>query len=642
MWVLYNNDGVLNKTIINTANGRVSTVGGAGFKINAIFGTPSTTTAPTNVATITIRRPDDSVLVELPMSIPQNGETFIATTADADYSPLVNNTTYYCYQFYPENFTIFNYAGMYHATIRVYQTVSGITSVKVAGRLDFYVEDAVLASNSNIPPNQVQQIMSAIDARAAKTNAVRRVDDITAASFSLDDYSNNEIFYENASGKLFKVSVTNGVATATDITEDLRKALVTDVDQTITSTKTIKGKPLVFKNENNDEVGRIEYSTDDDAFELGTESNNLKIIDGNDTISITAYNKTIQFDGSALSPDNNVADLGANSRKWLNLYLNGVLTDGSNSVTVANLPSKSGTNSWTGTNTFTTMPVYVMDGMLFYSNIGTSDATYDIGSSTDRFKNLFLSGKINNLTLPTGTDTLATNTQINTLNDRIDALGNLGRFLSMWFYNGTTATMPTTLPYAYKTGDFFIVGSVAPEGQTTKMPTGSTIPVGATNPPSTTYSGAITVNTNDIWKFDGTNWLLVHVDQNDITYKDNVWTGTNTIKGKPLVFKNANNDEVGRIEYNANNNLFELGTCENGVVIDDTNEYVELVVDSDALRFQPGAFVAIQGADLGTSSTKWEDLYLEGKINDLTLPTGTHTLATTDDILITVEDFIIQ
>lgn len=47
-------------------------------------------------------------------------------------------------------------------------------------------------------------------------------------------------------------------------------------------------------------------------------------------------------------------------------------------------------------------------------------------------------------------------------------------------------------------------------------------------------------------------------------------------------------------------------------------------------------------ADLGTSTDKWKDLYLSGnaniggKINDLTLPTGMHTLATLDDIAMSV------
>lgn len=41
----------------------------------------------------------------------------------------------------------------------------------------------------------------------------------------------------------------------------------------------------------------------------------------------------------------------------------------------------------------------------------------------------------------------------------------------------------------------------------------------------------------------------------------------------------------------------------------------------------------IEGAaDLGTSDNPWADLYLSGKINNLTLPEGTHTLATLEDI----------
>lgn len=56
--------------------------------------------------------------------------------------------------------------------------------------------------------------------------------------------------------------------------------------------------------------------------------------------------------------------------------------------------------------------------------------------------------------------------------------------------------------------------------------------------------------------------------------------------------------------------------------------------DNGTYHFKPGSLIPglNNATDLGTTSRTFKNLYLGGKINDLTLPTGTHTLATLDDL----------
>lgn len=97
------------------------------------------------------------------------------------------------------------------------------------------------------------------------------------------------------------------------------------------------------------------------------------------------------------------------------------------------------------------------------------------------------------------------------IQDQIDALEGRGRFLSVW--NSTTGlpvTNPGTLPYAYKTGDYYIVGTV---GSTNYKPTGSSYTGTAS---STTET--LTVAVNDVYYYDGTNWLLQVNSQREVTF----------------------------------------------------------------------------------------------------------------------------
>lgn len=88
------------------------------------------------------------------------------------------------------------------------------------------------------------------------------------------------------------------------------------------------------------------------------------------------------------------------------------------------------------------------------------------------------------------------------LQDQIDNLAARGRFLALW--NATTG-LPTSTPqidpYEYKTGDYYIVGTV---GETNYRPSGTEYVIGQ---PSTEIETE-ELATDDVYYFDGAVWKL--------------------------------------------------------------------------------------------------------------------------------------
>lgn len=91
------------------------------------------------------------------------------------------------------------------------------------------------------------------------------------------------------------------------------------------------------------------------------------------------------------------------------------------------------------------------------------------------------------------------------LQDQIAALQTRGRYLSIWdCTTGLATTTPTTDPYLYKAGDYFIVGVV---GATNYKPTGTQY---SEDTPSTVIETG-DVKVNDTYYYDGTTWSLLDV-----------------------------------------------------------------------------------------------------------------------------------
>jgi len=98
------------------------------------------------------------------------------------------------------------------------------------------------------------------------------------------------------------------------------------------------------------------------------------------------------------------------------------------------------------------------------------------------------------------------------IQDQIDNLEARGRFLSLW--NGATGlpeTNPGALPFEYKTGDYYIVDNTS--STTNYRPSGSSY----TGAASTTVETE-SVSANDVYYYDGTNWLLQVNSQREVSF----------------------------------------------------------------------------------------------------------------------------
>ena len=99
------------------------------------------------------------------------------------------------------------------------------------------------------------------------------------------------------------------------------------------------------------------------------------------------------------------------------------------------------------------------------------------------------------------------------IQDQIDNLEARGRFLSLW--NGATGLPETnpsgTLPFVYKTGDYYIIDNTS--STTNYRPNGSSY----TGVASTTVETQ-SVAANDVYYYDGTNWLLQINSQREVSF----------------------------------------------------------------------------------------------------------------------------
>lgn len=160
--------------------------------------------------------------------------------------------------------------------------------------------------------------------------------------------------------------------------------------------------------------------------------------------------------------------------------------------------------------------------------------TYNIGSSLKKWKNLYLAGKlyvatVNNgydISVPvtTSADTFAlVNKDINPLQQQINHLQTIGRFLSFWdATTGLAQTNPQTSPYVYQTGDYFRVGVVAGPGGTNYKPSGSSYVIGQAS--TTVETERLSVG--QVYYYDGANWALaaggsVAIDETTIVFNNN-------------------------------------------------------------------------------------------------------------------------
>ena len=139
---------------------------------------------------------------------------------------------------------------------------------------------------------------------------------------------------------------------------------------------------------------------------------------------------------------------------------------------------------------------------------GTSVVSNKIASIT-------LPSVIDNLTSTSTSDALSAK-QGKVLQGEIEALQGIGRFLSIWnCATGLAETNPPASPYTYHQGDYFIVGTLSSaEPAVNYRPNGPTY---TTDVASTTVETE-DVKLNDVYFYDGANWLLQKNEQRDTTF----------------------------------------------------------------------------------------------------------------------------
>lgn len=102
------------------------------------------------------------------------------------------------------------------------------------------------------------------------------------------------------------------------------------------------------------------------------------------------------------------------------------------------------------------------------------------------------------------------------LQAEIDVLKARGRFLALWDCStGLAESNPPTSPYTYQSGDYFIVGTVSTATPPVNYkPTGSSYTTGV----ASTVVETETVDVDDVYYYDGTNWRLQVNTQKTVSF----------------------------------------------------------------------------------------------------------------------------
>ena len=400
------------------------------------------------------------------------------------------------------------------------------------------LKQAVVEKQANAPINPVEgQVYYSTDTnkgvKVYKTNAWKRLLDE-------DDASNYVPTSREVNGKVLSSDVTlYGTDIAISSTNSVNvKDYIDNLDITINgAASTIKDDDLpVSMALISNASGKVAVSETTTAEELeyvhGVTSSiqtqlNNKV--PKPSTAITAATKTkITYDSNGLvtaGADLVASDIPDLSATYITMTQKGT----SNGVATLNANGLIPTNQLPSATT-TTQGAVIVDSTLssssanpvqnsaIYTALGNKQDTITGAASTITSSNMTssvvlvsdASGKVASSDTTT-TELSYLNGVTSNIQDQIDALEGRGRFLSVW--NSTTGlpvTNPGTLPYTYKTGDYYIVGTV---GSTNYKPNGSSY----TGTASSTVETQ-TVAVNDVYYYDGTNWLLQVNTQREVTF----------------------------------------------------------------------------------------------------------------------------
>ena len=101
------------------------------------------------------------------------------------------------------------------------------------------------------------------------------------------------------------------------------------------------------------------------------------------------------------------------------------------------------------------------------------------------------------------------------LQDQVDNLSARGRFLALWnCATGLAQSNPPQSSYLYKSGDYFIVGTVAASGGTNYRPDGTQYVIGV----ASTVVETLDVDVDDVYYYDGEHWRLQVNTQKTVSF----------------------------------------------------------------------------------------------------------------------------
>lgn len=132
----------------------------------------------------------------------------------------------------------------------------------------------------------------------------------------------------------------------------------------------------------------------------------------------------------------------------------------------------------------------------------------------------------------------ATQGALDGLQDQIDDLSGRGHFLALWnCATGLAESNPPESPYTYKSGDYFIVGTVSSADPAVNYkPDGSSYTTGVASTTVETNE----VKVDDTYVYDGTNWKLQANSQRQYTFSG--------IAGSPYDNTNLSNALNGKVD----------------------------------------------------------------------------------------------
>lgn len=237
-----------------------------------------------------------------------------------------------------------------------------------------------------------------------------------------------------------------------------------------------------------------------------TSVNNIEPVNGNVTINIpsevtetTVTNWGFTKNKGTVTSVNNITPVNGNVSLSIPTVNNATLKIQKNGSDVATFTANSSTNT-TANITVPTQP----------SDIGA--ATSAQGTLAD--SSLQPSDIINN-TSSTNTNKPLSANMGKSLQDQINNLNGRGRYLALWnCETGLAQSNPQQSPYTYKTGDYFIVGTIATGSGTNYRPGGSSYTTGVPSIVVETEDVAV----NDVYYYDGTNWSLQINTQKEVSF----------------------------------------------------------------------------------------------------------------------------